>query len=125
VREFALPNSHENPIRDTNKAAHELIRQANPDSVYQHYNLVNVLWNDSPIDENRGKRAPVAPLSDTAFRPNPQAFPVANTVLETYIQSSTCIACHSAATIAGSPDESNPVHASDYSFIFGMAGPSP
>jgi len=125
TRAFATPDTNENPVVRTNKAAQALIRSANPDSVYQYYKLVNVLWNDSPVDENRGFKPPVAPLSDTAFRPNPNAFPMANTTLETYFQNLTCISCHSHAKIAKSPLNADPIHASDYSFVFQMAGPQP
>ena len=83
------------------------------------------MWNDSPVDENRGTAPTISPLSKTAFRPNPNTFPVANTVLETYIQNTACIECHSNATIAGSPVDPDPVFACDYSFVFGMAGPKP
>ena len=119
VREFAIQNSHENPVADTNKAAHQLIKSANQDSVYQYYNLINVLWNDSPIDENKGSTPPVNQLSDTGFRPPSNAQPIANTVLETYIQSATCIDCHSSATI--NPPTNGTAYASDYSFIFSEA----
>ena len=125
AREYSLPSTNEDPILQTNAAAHELIRQANPDSVYQYYRLIDVLWNDSAVNENAGRDVPHAPLSETGFRPNPDAFPVANTVLETYVQSTTCVACHSNAKIASSDAERHPTFASDYSFIFGMAGPDP
>ena len=36
AREYSLPSTNEDPILQTNAAAHELIRQANPDSVYQY-----------------------------------------------------------------------------------------
>ena len=120
VREFSIPNTLENPVITINKAAHQLIRDANSDSVYQYYNLINVLWNDSPIDENAGLKPPIKQLSDTGFRPNPNTFPVSNTVLETYIQSVTCIACHSSATI--NTPKNGTTFASDYSFLFGKAG---
>lgn len=123
TRVFPLPETHENPIVQTNLAAQELIRQANPDSVYQYYQLINVMWADSPVDENAGVSAPIAPLSKTAFRPELSTFPVSNPVLETYVQNLACLDCHSNATIASSILEGSPVHASDYSFIFGMAGP--
>lgn len=120
AREFSIVNSDENPVLDTNKAAHALIQQANKDSVYQYYNLINVLWNDSPVDENAGKKVPINQLSETGFRPNDSALPVANTVLETYIQNTTCVACHSGATL--NPPAGGTNYTSDYSFIFGMAG---
>ena len=120
-----MPNTHENPVRSINASAQTLIRQTNPDSVYQYYQLVNVIWNDSTVDENAGKALPVNGLSDTAFRPDPNAFHVSNAVLETYIQSTSCVNCHSGATIAKSPLDHAPTFASDYSFVIGLAGPAP
>lgn len=120
VREYAIPDTNENPVMAINQAAQNLIKQSNADSVYQYYQLVNVMWNDSTIDENKGKELPLNALSETAFRPNPNAFPVANTTMETYIQNTACIECHSGATIAN-PNNLSPSFASDYSFVFGMA----
>jgi len=120
TRAFSLPKTHENPIVQTNAAAQEMIRAANPDSVFQHYQLVNVLWSDSPVNENAGKLTPLAPLSETAFRPALGAFKVSNPMLETYAQDKSCVECHSGATIA-SPTGAPQPFASDYSFIFGMA----
>jgi len=120
VRDYPIPDTNENPVQSTNKAVQSLIKQANSDSVYQYYQLVNVMWNDSTIDENKAASLPLNALSETAFRPNPNAFPVANTTMETYIQDKACIECHSGATIAN-PENLKPLYASDYSFIFSMA----
>ena len=119
----SLPDTNENPIVSINAAVQELIRRQNPDSVYQHYQLVNVLWNDSPVDENRGETLPTRSLSTAGFRPNPSAFPVANTVMETYVQERTCIDCHAAAQIAQPPGFPETTFTSDYSFVFSLAGP--
>ena len=124
TRLFPLPDTNENPTVTTNRAAQSAIRDANPDSVFQYYQLVNILWSDSPVDENAGKQAPVAPLSKTAFRPELTTFPVSNPVLETYVQHTSCLQCHSQAQVAATPQH-DPAFASDYSFIFGMAGPKP
>lgn len=123
VRELPLPATFENPIVQTNHMAHKMIKASNPDSVYQFYNLVNVLWNDSPVDENKGSKPPVNRLSRTAFRPNPNAFPVSNTTMETYIQNTTCIDCHSGAQIAKDPKGKSIPYTSDYSFMPKKAGP--
>ncbi|MEZ4712460.1 MAG: hypothetical protein R3A44_35055 [Caldilineaceae bacterium] len=120
VREYPIADTNENPVQAVNQAAQSLIQAANPDSVYQYYQLVNVLWIDSAVDENKAHALPINALSKSAFRPNPNAFPVANTTMETYIQSTTCIACHSGAQIAN-PEQAAPEYASDYSFVFGMA----
>lgn len=121
AREFPIPATNENPVQQTNTAAHQLIKEASPSSVYQYYNLVNVLWNDASVNENKAKELPLNSLAKTGFRPNSNTHPVANTVLETYIQGMTCISCHSAATL--SPPKHGKRFASDYSFVFGLAGP--
>ncbi|MBR9894060.1 hypothetical protein GYB14_20365 [bacterium] len=122
TRQFSLPSTNENPIVATNAAAQAMIAAANPDSVFQYYQLVNVLWADSPVDENAGATAPMSPLSETAFRPALNAFKVSNPMLETYAQDVSCVECHSGATIKdGGGSDGVPAYASDYSFIFGMA----
>lgn len=120
TRKFSLPDTNENPIGTTNKAAHAMIKRANPNSVWQYYQLINVLWSDSPVNENAGAMIPSAPLSETGFRPNLNAFKVSNPMLETYAQDVSCVACHSGATIATPKGERSDA-ASDYSFIFRMA----
>ncbi|WP_417524109.1 hypothetical protein [Marinovum sp.] len=122
TRVYPLPDTGENPIVRTNTAAQQMIAAANPDSVFQYYQLINVMWSDSPVDENvkvagGPEDGPKAPLSKTAFRPDPAAFPVSNPVLETYVQSTACVECHSNAAISGGG------YASDYSFLFSFAGP--
>ena len=47
--------------------------------------------------------------------PDPTALPVANTVLETYVQRTTCLSCHIHAQIASG------TYASDFSFVIGQA----
>ncbi|ASY66265.1 Cytochrome c family protein (plasmid) [Sinorhizobium sojae CCBAU 05684] len=83
-------------------------------SVFQYYELVNVLWDQSPSSEptlEPGAGATV-PLRYGTFQSEGN-LPVANTTLETYIQSRSCDACHASATIAGSE-----TLASDFSFLF-------
>lgn len=97
----------------------------NKASVFQYYQLVNVLWDGAaaaPTPEP-GANA-VVPLNYGTFQSEANA-PVANTVLETYAQLFTpglgpsCAACHQNATIAGSK-----TLAADFSFIFGAADSS-
>jgi hypothetical protein len=47
--------------------------------------------------------------------------PVANTVLETYIQNTTCTGCHTYAAIAPTPDNNKPAQAADFSFAIKFA----
>ena len=91
-------------------------QQTNGQSVFQYYKLVNVLWITAPTapDPEPGAGAKV-PLSYGAFISDSNV-PVANTTMETYVQSMDCNACHQQATIAGSS-----TLASDFSFLFNNA----
>lgn len=98
--------------------------QTGGSSVFQHYKLVNVLWDGAPTRTNPGKGATV-PLVYGTFQSQANA-PVANTTMETYAQfgiktkggglQPSCAACHQNATIAGSRSL-----ASDFSFLLGTA----
>ena len=83
-------------------------------SVFQYYQLVNVLWTHGPNSPNPQEPGPGAtvPLSYGNFISKDNV-PVANTTMETYAQSFNCSACHQSATIANSPSL-----ASDFSFLF-------
>jgi hypothetical protein len=87
-------------------------------SVFQYYELANVLWDQSPNSapvHEPGAGATV-PLRYGTFT-SEGSLPVANTTLETYVQDRSCDACHASATIAGSD-----TLASDFSFLFDDAG---
>lgn len=82
-----------------------------PGSVWQYYQLVNVIWSqNSPNNQTSLKR----PLY-TGYLSLPGTT-VANSTLETYAQTTTCFSCHKNATIAGSD-----TYASDFSFALGAA----
>lgn len=93
-----------------NTAARSAIGSAFPnDSVWNNYELVNVLWSTNvPISQPRS-------VPQTFNSPQPNAN-MANTTMETYIQQSKCIDCHQNATIAGS----NTLPA-DFSFVYSTA----
>lgn len=82
-------------------------------SVFQYYKLVNVLWDGaaSPPVLEPGPSAKV-PLTYGSFI-SESNLSVANTVLETYTQNTSCNDCHAFAKIAGETK-----FASDFSFIF-------
>lgn len=82
--------------RDRNASVWKMIRAANPQSVFLHYQLVQVLWptNGRPTVPPRSR----VPLPNGSPRPFNAA--VANTTLETYIQSKTCFYCHQYAGVA-------------------------
>ena len=126
-----------------NAAVWQMIRKANPQSVFLHYQLVQVLWPTA----GTVKVAPNSRVPLSQGSPRPRDMPVANTTLETYIQDRTCFFCHQYASISsksgltaangsqviviptgqtrgttGSPSPSpTPAYASDYSFLFHKA----
>ena len=124
TRQFPIPNGQDNLVQDANKAAQALIREAaGEDSVFANYMLIDVLWSDSPVDENITNRPPpTTPLSISGMRPSPTEHPISNTTMETYIQGTTCIMCHQGAGLnqpTGFGDTES--FASDYSFSFSNA----
>jgi hypothetical protein len=111
------------PVVATNTAAQQLIVGANANSVFQYYQLVDVLWSGSPINpymNASGTPGPTIPLPMSGATPDPTSLPVANTTMETFVQTTTCFNCHVYAAVAGS-SSSGSQYASDYSFLFGEA----
>lgn len=94
------------------------IQAQNPASVFQYYQLVDVLWSTNPTqDPTKPQKVPLNPASLTSGNPGT----VANTTLETYIQTSQCTDCHRYANIAPQTPPPPPVWDSDFSFAFGTA----
>jgi hypothetical protein len=119
TRRRPISNNSSDPVVATNTAAQQLITGANPKSVFQYYQLVDVLWSGSPQDNytnQPGQPGPQMPLSMSGATPDPSALPVANTSMETYVQEKTCLSCHVYANVAGSDG-----YASDFSFVLGQA----
>jgi hypothetical protein len=120
-RYLPIPDNSSNPVVATNTAAQQLITGANANSVFQYYQLIDVLWSSSPQDNyaNRqpGTPGPQVPLSISGATPDPTA-PVANTTMETYVQSLTCLKCH---VFAHTPPPKTGTYATDFSFILGGA----
>jgi hypothetical protein len=99
-------------LAQLNLGIQQAIQTNNPRSIYQYYQLVNVLWDQSPtLPITSSNRA--VPLNTSSMVSEGPNSPVANTTMETYVQSTTCVACHAGATIAGSNSL-----ASDFSFTF-------
>jgi hypothetical protein len=99
VRENPLSSSSTDNIVAINAWAQALIAQANPSSVFQNYQLVDVLWANNPSSIPPASRTP---LTSGDPQPNPAFEKVANTTLETYLQNTdTCMDCHRYAPIAG------------------------
>ncbi|HEX6426800.1 MAG TPA: hypothetical protein VF008_03905 [Niastella sp.] len=105
-------NALDQSATSVNSTVQKFIAQNYPGSVWQYYQLVNVIWS-----QNFGKTSQDSlrvPLNTTIL--NQPGTNVANTTLETYIQGSACFSCHKGATIAGSE-----TFASDFSFAMGAA----
>ena len=120
VRENPISNTTFNNVAGLNQWVWDLIHAGNPRSVFLNYQLVDVLWANAPTAVTP---AAMAPLTEGNPLPNPAIHKVANTTLETYLQNtSACLDCHAQAAIAPGPGR-KPL-ASDYSFLFAMAGDS-
>lgn len=109
-----------NPIdeeaADVNQTAQQAIAQAYPGSVWQYYQLVDVIWSSSPVAQPTApvkKPMPLSSMQPTGI--------VANTTLETYAQNLTCTDCHRFASIAPTAADTAPVWAADFSFSIGAA----
>jgi hypothetical protein len=114
-----VPGADDN-VTDVNNEIRTLIARSNPQSVWQYYQLVNVLWPESPapITKFDGRPGPQIPLTDGGATPDV----VSNVTMETYIQQSNCLTCHRRATIAPSQQAGDaPLWAADYSFMLSRA----
>ena len=118
TRSHPISNDLSDPVTATNAAARAMLIAANPRTVFQYYELIDVLWSTSSQDNYKNQPAqpgPLVPLSMSGATPDASALPVANTTMETYVQNLTCLACHVNATVPGAN------YASDFSFILGDA----
>jgi hypothetical protein len=123
-RNFPIKDTTDNHVLSLNRAVKQLITQANPDSVYANYMLVNVLWSSAAVNDNEPPgNPPVTPLSTSGETPSLNTVPVANTMLETYAQGFNCLSCHAYASVPAAVAEQldGTTYATDYSFIFGFA----
>lgn len=94
-----------------NNMVQQCIAQTFPGSVWQYYQLVNVIWSQNRPNNQTSLYTPL----NTGYLSLPGTT-VANTTLESYAQTTTCFSCHSYATIAGSD-----TFAADFSFSLGAA----
>ncbi|MBK4216751.1 hypothetical protein JJJ17_12510 [Paracoccus caeni] len=119
TREVPIPAA----VAQTNSDVQQMLaHETGGKSVFQYYQLVNVLWDGAPTPPlpEPGANAQV-PLIYGSFQTE-ASVPMANTTMETYAQQFTpglgpsCNACHQSATIATSR-----TLASDFSFLFSTA----
>ncbi|TWW01149.1 cytochrome c family protein [Chitinophaga pinensis] len=99
-----------------NKTLHAYIEKNYAGSIWSHYHLVNVLWSTKNPPPGIPEKPQIQPLHPIAMAPSPKDQPVANTTMETYIQSQTCTGCHRFTQIAPIPGDTNPKFAADYTF---------
>lgn len=101
-----------------NQAAISCIQAAYPNSVWQYYRLIDVLWSTSPTQDNMQNATDSMRM--TAMQPTGY---MANATMETYNQKTSCAqTCHKFASIAKVPGISNaPKYMTDFSFVFGLA----
>jgi hypothetical protein len=100
-----------------NAYAHDLLKQYDPKSPWQYYNLVNVQWPTLPTPLSKVTVPAAVPLPDGT----PNTDTLVNAVVETFVQQPHvgCLSCHQYATTAASG--SNATYASSYSFMFERA----
>lgn len=131
VRATPIASRPNDDVKSLNEFVWSLL---SADSVYRNYELVNTLWSNQNTPIAAGAHVP---LFAGQLSPGPSQEPVSNTMLETYVQSLTCLDCHASAAIAKlkpaattkifdpatagtAATHSNPF-ASDYSFLLDNA----
>jgi hypothetical protein len=109
---------NDNTAEKLNDYVHALLKNYNPKTPWQYYNLVDVQWATQPVEISKLTSPAAVPLPDG--KPNRPV--VVNPVLETFVQSDGigCFSCHTYATVAASGNN-KPNFASSYSFTFGRA----
>ncbi|WP_284124443.1 hypothetical protein [Parerythrobacter aestuarii] len=118
TRQFPIPTE----VATLNAAVQKMIGEmTGGSSVFQYYELVNVLWDQAPNppspEPGKGATSPLSYGSFISAGPNTV---VANTTLETYIQGTNCTGCHKFAKIASTTSDQDQL-AADFSFLFGSA----
>lgn len=101
------PNALNQDIKALNTYVQNLIRQSNPNSVWQYYQLVNVQWPQSAVVDKANNQGKI-PLNEGGITPTN----IANVTLETYAQEDYCMSCHKFASVKNSK------FATGYSFVF-------
>lgn len=97
VRTTPISTSTANNIALLNSNVWKTIAAASSNSVFLNYQLVNVLWPNA--NTSIGPAATV-PLTTGNAQPPEAQQPVANSVLETYMQNHNCLFCHAYGSVA-------------------------
>lgn len=98
-----------------NKVVKKEIIKQNPNSVWQHYQLINVQWPNTALSDVMNTTG--SDLEDGGAYPTVQV--LGNPVSETYIQEISCINCHDGSKITNSV--TGETLTSGYSFVFQKA----
>lgn len=118
----AIQLSRINPIDNyaatVNKLMQGQIASRYPNSVWQYYQLIDVIWSTNPQPDPTTPLVSPRKLVPQYMQP---LTPVANTTMESYIQKVTCTGCHTGSTIAPSPQSMQPDTFADFSFAIGFA----
>jgi hypothetical protein len=105
-----------------NQKMQQQINPFYPGSVWQYYQLVDVIWSNGkqPVAKNPPINAPIN--LNVAYMQSGVSI-VANTTMESYVQqSNTCFSCHKYSNIAFyPPDSANSNLFGDFSFAIGFA----
>jgi hypothetical protein len=105
---------------NVNATAWKAIKGTYSSSVFQYYQLADVLWSTNATqDPTTPQKVPLNPASLTSGNPNTLVF---NVTLESYFQNSKCTDCHRYANIA--PSSANLPWDGDFSFALGTATPA-
>jgi len=96
------------------------IKKFYPNSVWQYYQLVDVIWSATPqLDPTQPIQSP-RNINVSAMQSGGAV--VANSTLESYAQTTTCYQCHVFSTIAPfPPNKVNDNVFGDFSFVIGAA----
>lgn len=97
------------------------VKSINSDSVWQYYQLVDVIWSQSLQKDPTSPIPAPRNLNNSSMKSGVKI--VANTTLESYVQNTnTCFSCHQDSTIAfDANDPANNGIFSDFSFAIGSA----
>jgi len=97
------------------------IRKYYPNSVFQYYQLIDVIWSQILQPDNTTPKPAPFPINTSAMQSGDNI--VANVTLESYVQNTnTCYSCHKYSTIAPYPPDSvNNNIFGDFSFAISAA----
>jgi hypothetical protein len=102
-------------VAGVNQNFQSQIRLANPQSVFQYYQLVSTQWPKSPVKDPATPKPTLVPLTTGNITPDVMG----NLAAETYALNLGCMSCHQFGFSQAKVGNTN--IASDYSFIFGSA----